>query len=94
MDRPTTCQQFPKIFVSYLNSSQIVLFHRTIVVVNIISVIMLYYPSYPEVLRTAFTIPNIVLTNVMAGRVFRNTMLFGVWRDGEIELSTIQFQDI
>ena len=66
-------------------------FHRTIVTINVIAVIMLYYPSYPEVLRTAFTIPNIVLTNIMAGRVFRNTMLFGVWSERETDISTIHF---
>ena len=75
-------------------SSQICSFCRTIVTMNIISVIMLYYPSNPEILQTIFTVPNVVLMNVMAGRVFRNTMLFGVWREREIEVSTIQFQVI
>ena len=63
------------------------------VAINTIAVIMLYYPSFPAVLQTTFTIPNIVLTNVMASRVFRNTMLFEVWRERETEISTIHFQD-
>ena len=58
---------------------------------NIISVIMLF-SSNPDILRTIFTVPNVTLMNVMAGRVFRNTMLFGIQR--ETEVSTIQFQEI
>ena len=51
-------------------------FHRTIVPMNIISVIMLFYPSNPDILRTIFVVPNMTLMNIMAGRAFRNTMLF------------------
>ena len=69
--------------------------NRTIVTINIIAVIMLYYPSFPTVLQTAFTIPNIVMTNIMASRVFRNTMLFDDWSERErVDISTIHFQDI
>ena len=53
---------------------------------------MLFYPSNPDILRTIFTVPNVALMNVMADRVFRNTILFGGWR--ETEISTIQFQEI
>ena len=59
---------------------------------NIISVIMLFYPSNPAILRTIFTIPNVALMNVMAGRVFRNTILYGTWR--ETDIFTIQIQEI
>ena len=62
---------------------------------NIISVIMLFYPSNTDVLRTIFVIPNVALMNVMAGRAFRNTMLFET-STGTAEISTtgIQFQEI
>ena len=61
---------------------------------NIISVIMLFYPSNPDILRTICTVPNVALMNVMAGRVFRNTILFGAWSDSEtsFDISAIQFK--
>ena len=62
---------------------------------NIISVIMLFYPSNSDVLQSIFAIPNVTLMSVMAGRVYRNTKLFGTWRDAEIStVSSIQFQGI
>ena len=67
---------------------------------NVISVCMLFYPSNPEILRSIFAVPNVALMNVMASRVFRNTMLFGARGGGEMstvqfqEISAIQFQDI
>ena len=39
------------------------------------TVIMLYIRGVPAVYRTMFTIPNIVVMNMMACRVFRNTRL-------------------
>ena len=59
---------------------------------NVISVCMLFYPSNPEILRSIFAVPNVALMNVMASRVFRNTMLFET-RGGR-EISTVQFQEI
>ena len=59
---------------------------------NIISVIMLFYPSIPDVLRIVYTDPNVTLMNVMASRAFRNTILFETWRG--TETSTIQIQEI
>ena len=59
---------------------------------NIISVIMLFSSSVPDILRKLLVGPNVVLMNIMAGRVFRNTMLFETSR--EIEISTIQFEEI
>ena len=54
---------------------------------------MLFYPSNPDILRTIFVVPNVALMNFMAGRVFRNTILFETWRI-TTEISTIQFQEI
>ena len=48
---------------------------------------MLYYPSLPDILRTIFSVPNMALTNAMAGRVFRNTILFvGPSREREFSI--------
>ena len=60
---------------------------------NIIAVFMLFYPSNPDILRSIFTVPNVVLMNVMAGRVFRNTKLFGGGRVSEISTSLL-FQEM
>ena len=79
--------------ISHACSSHVLSTHRTIVTLNIVSVIMLFYPSNSNVLRTFFATPNVVLMNVMACRVFRNTILFGE-RDLEAEISTIHFQEI
>ena len=49
--------------------------NRTIITMNIISVIMLFYPSNSDILRTIFVVPNVVVMNVMAGRAFKNTIL-------------------
>ena len=68
-------------------------FHRTVVTMNIIAVFMLFYPSNPDILRSIFTVPNVVLMNVMAGRVFRNTKLFGGGRVSEISTSLL-FQEM
>ena len=59
---------------------------------NIISVIMLFSSSVPDILRKLLVGPNVILMNIMAGRVFRNTILFETSR--EIEISTIQFEEI
>lgn len=50
---------------------------------SIMTVIMLYISAVPVAYRTMFTVPNIVLMNIMACRVFRNTK-FGHFRESEI----------
>jgi len=42
---------------------------------SLMTVIMLYLHGVPAVYKTMFTIPNIVVMNMMACRVFRNTRL-------------------
>jgi hypothetical protein len=37
---------------------------------------MLFDDSIPSILRTIFAVPNVTLMNIMACRVFRNTILF------------------
>ena len=65
-------------------------FHRTIVTMHIISVIMLY-ASYSNIFRTVFAVPNTALMNVMACRVFRNTILFESRGEARTDISSLQF---
>ena len=83
------------IYVSCFKSSANSSFHRTIVTLNMVSVIMLCLPSNPNVLKIIFAVPNVVLTNVMACRVFRNTMLFSSGTESGTDIiSTVQVQEI
>ena len=41
---------------------------------NLITLITLFTPSIPEILGTVFPVPNVAVMNIMAGRVFRNTI--------------------
>ena len=50
--------------------------------------IMLFNPSLPGYLRTIFAAPNVTLMNIMACRVYRDT-LFGLYREAEISSSFI-----
>ncbi|KIJ41531.1 hypothetical protein M422DRAFT_31730 [Sphaerobolus stellatus SS14] len=52
---------------------------------NLLTVIMVYVDSVPVTYRTMFSVPNIMITNIMAARVYRNTK-FGLIR--ETQLST------
>ena len=62
--------------------------HRTTVTINLLAVIMLFNHSVPTILRTVFWIPNVLMANIMASRVFRNT-IFGKIRETEIATSVI-----
>ncbi|EMD35665.1 hypothetical protein CERSUDRAFT_96777 [Gelatoporia subvermispora B] len=53
---------------------------------NLLTVAMVYATGVPVTYRTMFTVPNIMLTNSMSCRVFRNTK-FGLFRD--ISMSTM-----
>ena len=55
---------------------------------NIISTTMLFVSSTADSFRTVFAITNVAVMNVMACRVYRNTILFAAQR--EPELITIQ----
>ena len=49
---------------------------------------MLFNQSVPTILRTVFWVPNVLMVNIMACRVFRNT-IFGNFRENEISTSLI-----
>jgi hypothetical protein len=49
---------------------------------------MLFNQSVPTILRTVFWVPNALMVNIMACRVFRNT-IFGRFREAEIATSLI-----
>lgn len=48
---------------------------------NLLTVVMVYVPGISETYRSMFTVPNLVLSNALACRVFRNAR-FGVIREG------------
>ena len=54
--------------------------YRSTVSLTFLSVIFLAVKSIPAVYRSAIGIPDIMLVNVMACRVFRNTK-FGIFRE-------------
>ena len=69
-------------------------FRRSIVTLNVTQVIMLLLPSNPNVLNLILGVPNVVLMNVMACRVFRNTILFAGGSQLGTEISTVQIREI
>lgn len=50
-------------------------FDRSTITFNLITVAFLYTSSLPPILRTPASVPNIALMNIMACRIFRNTIL-------------------
>jgi hypothetical protein len=63
-------------------------YYLTTITINLVAVIMLYNRSVPTILRTVFWLPNVIMVNMMACRVFRNT-IFGKFRESEIATSII-----
>jgi len=63
-------------------------YYLTTVTINLVAVIMLFNQSVPTILRTVFWVPNALMVNIMACRVFRNT-IFGRFRETEIATSLI-----
>jgi len=56
---------------------------------NVVTVIMVFDTSVPIPMRSMCATPNIVLTNIMACRVYRNTK-FGFIRESEVSTATMQ----
>jgi hypothetical protein len=54
---------------------------------------MFFITSLPLMYRTTFVVPNVMLMNVMACRVFRNTILGNQCMDPTIAISSIEFQE-
>jgi len=63
---------------------------RATVIASLMNVIMVFVNAVPASYRTMFTIPNVVLVSMMAGRVFRNTK-FGHFKESSISTSNILF---
>jgi len=61
------------------------LYYLTVVTTSLMSVIIFYIKSVPMVYRTMFPIPNLVLMNIMACRVYRNTK-FGIFREATTQI--------
>ncbi|KAF9471757.1 hypothetical protein BDN70DRAFT_887762 [Pholiota conissans] len=56
---------------------------------NIVTVIMVFDTSVPIPMRSMCATPNIVITNIMACRVYRNTR-FGLIREKEVATTTMK----
>lgn len=56
---------------------------------NLVAVIMLFNTHIPVPMRSMFATPSLVLTNIMACRVYRNTK-FGLVRESEISTSNMK----
>ncbi|KAF8199025.1 hypothetical protein BJ912DRAFT_845137, partial [Pholiota molesta] len=56
---------------------------------NLVAVIMLFSTHIPIPMRSMFATPSLVLTNIMACRVYRNTK-FGLVRESEISTSNME----
>jgi len=63
---------------------------RATVIASLMNVIMVFVDAIPLAYRTMFSIPNVVLMTMMAGRVFRNTK-FGHFKESSISTSNILF---
>ena len=66
------------------------IFSRTTVTAGIMTVIMHFVHVVPAAYKTMFTIPNVTVMSMMAGRVFRNTK-FGHFKESSISTSSILF---
>ncbi|KAF8810308.1 hypothetical protein BYT27DRAFT_7186774 [Phlegmacium glaucopus] len=73
----------PVFYKAFLQDGQA--YYMVIVTVNVLTVIMFFDRSISDSLRT---VPNVVLTNIMACRVFRNT-IFGSVRESQISTSFV-----
>ncbi|KAJ3513407.1 hypothetical protein NLJ89_g2970 [Agrocybe chaxingu] len=55
-------------------------YYLTTVSTNLVTVVVFFIPFIPPVYRTMFTVPNAMLTNAMACRVYKRTK-FGFYRE-------------
>ena len=60
---------------------------------NLLTLVTFYINSFTIAYRAMFIVPNIMLTNVMACRVFRNTKFSNQWVDPTITIPSIVFQE-
>ncbi|KAK6996016.1 hypothetical protein R3P38DRAFT_3371410 [Favolaschia claudopus] len=68
-----TGEYLPRFSRAILKDGQ--LYYLSAVTVNLIVVAMFYEHSLPDIYRTMFTTVSVMVTNTMAGLVFRNTKL-------------------
>ncbi|KIM36345.1 hypothetical protein M413DRAFT_31763 [Hebeloma cylindrosporum] len=60
---------------------------------NLLTVVMFYIKSLPGGYRTMFVVPNVMLMNIMACRVYRNTKFGNQWVESTISIIPITFQE-
>jgi len=67
------------------------LLFRATVTTTLMTVIMMYLPGVPAIYHIVLTMPNMMLMNVMASRVFRNTKLqVGQFKQSLIGMSALK----
>lgn len=76
----------PRFFKAILQDGQA--YYLASIAVSFIAVITLFNRSIPDILRTVFAVPNVILMNIMACRAFRNTIL-EIYREGQVSINLI-----
>ena len=71
----------PRTFSSFFGNANLVPHYSATVGCNLLTVSMFCITSFPVVYRTMFIVPNTMLMNVMACRVFRNTKCGNQWTE-------------
>ncbi|KIM36340.1 hypothetical protein M413DRAFT_78414 [Hebeloma cylindrosporum] len=60
---------------------------------NLLTLVMFYINSLPEVYRSMLAVPNAIVMNIMACRVYRNTKFGNQWMEPAINITPIAFQE-
>ena len=80
-------------FTYIFRHANLVLHYSATVGCNLLTVVMFFITSLPLMYRTMFVVPNVMLMNVMACRVFRNTIFGNQCMNPAISISSIAFQE-
>jgi hypothetical protein len=66
---------------------------RITVIINIVTTVMIYVPGISAVYHSILVIPNVLLTSIMACRVYRNTRLI-VHHSPELSIPTLNDRNL
>jgi hypothetical protein len=79
-------------YLDIFRRADLVLRYSATVGCNLLTVVLFYAKSLPVVYRVAFTVPNTMLTNVMACRVYRDTKFGNQWVNPTKNIPSIPLQ--
>ncbi|KAJ7337685.1 hypothetical protein DFH08DRAFT_784035 [Mycena albidolilacea] len=68
-------------------------YYMITVIVNIVTTVMIYVPGISAVYHSILVVPNVLLTSIMACRVYRNTRLI-VHRSPELSIPTLNDRNL